>query len=601
MNDALKRPGVAHPESAPPSSLVLGQLLEQAAASCARIQQASALALPIQELRDRLAGERLHLAVLGQFKRGKSTLLNALLGCALLPASVKPLTSVPTFVGFGQKPALRIRFQDTRPCLEFQEDDPERLAPVLFQYITEEANPRNRLGVAQAQVFYPSPLLAEGVVLIDTPGIGSTFRHNTDATLGFLPQCDAALFVVSADPPITEVEIEFLRQVQGQAQKLIFVLNKADYLSPEEQKEALKFLKAALAAHAGLDSEPLVFLVSARQALEGKRNQDAPGFARSGLGELEQYLKQELVLEKQALLVSAAASKADALLDSALLKANLWLQSLKISLDQLQQKAAQFDQDCTRFEAQRVAAQDRLAGDQGRARQILEEEVETLREEAKTHFVTLVQKAFSLGKTCEKEASELLASAMPAYFEPRFDSFSRQFARRVEEMLAVHQKAVDELVEATLRSAAELFHIPFQGVEPSAPFEITRQPYWVTRLESETFLAVHSELLDRVLPGRLRAARLKRRTEEAAQTLVLRNVENLRWALVQVIDQAFRRSAERLDERLREAIEATRGAIQEVLRKRTDRSREIAPEIERAEASVQELEGLQAALRSFRG
>ena len=55
-----------------------------------------------------------------------------------------------------------------------------------------------------------------GQVLIDTPGIGSTFRHNAQATLNFLPQCDAALFLVSADPPITEVEVDFLKEVRGQ-------------------------------------------------------------------------------------------------------------------------------------------------------------------------------------------------------------------------------------------------------------------------------------------------------------------------------------------------------------------------------------------------
>ncbi len=62
----------------------------------------------------------------------------------------------------------------------------------LEEYVTEAANPGNRLGINHVEVASPAEILSRGVVLIDTPGIGSTFRHNTEATLNFLPQCDAA-------------------------------------------------------------------------------------------------------------------------------------------------------------------------------------------------------------------------------------------------------------------------------------------------------------------------------------------------------------------------------------------------------------------------
>jgi predicted GTPase len=72
------------------------------------------------------------------------------------------------------------------------------------------------------------PRSRQRAVLIDTPGIGSTHRHNTGMTLRFLPQCDAALFLVSADPPITEVEVAFLIEVRNRVQDLFFVMNKMD-------------------------------------------------------------------------------------------------------------------------------------------------------------------------------------------------------------------------------------------------------------------------------------------------------------------------------------------------------------------------------------
>ena len=168
----------------------------------------------LEALRLRLDQGRLHLAVLGQFKRGKSTFLNALLGEPVLPTSVIPLTSVPTFIQEGPSRKARVLFQNEQPVQEFSTTDAAEISNFLAKFVTEAGNPKNHLRVSQVELFHPADILRNGVVFIDTPGIGSTLRHNTEATLNFLPQCDAALFLVSADPPITEVEIEFLKRVR---------------------------------------------------------------------------------------------------------------------------------------------------------------------------------------------------------------------------------------------------------------------------------------------------------------------------------------------------------------------------------------------------
>jgi len=82
-------------------------------------------------LRERLEEGRFHLAVLGQFKRGKSTLLNAFLGEALLPTSVVPLTAIPTFLQYGPKVMVRVLYQDDRPAKEFPGESPEGLVAIL--------------------------------------------------------------------------------------------------------------------------------------------------------------------------------------------------------------------------------------------------------------------------------------------------------------------------------------------------------------------------------------------------------------------------------------------------------------------------------------
>jgi predicted GTPase len=168
---------------------------------------------------------RLQVAVLGQFKRGKSTFINALLGIAVLPSAVVPATAIPTFIAWGPALLIRVTYQDSRPADEFRPATPSEAQEALRQWVTEEGNPKNRRGVKRVDLRLPANILRAGMVVIDTPGIGSTLQHNTDTALQVLPECDAALFILSADPPITQAELAYLAQVQRHAVRVFFVLN----------------------------------------------------------------------------------------------------------------------------------------------------------------------------------------------------------------------------------------------------------------------------------------------------------------------------------------------------------------------------------------
>ena len=152
-------------------------------------------------LQERLDEGLLRVAVLGQFKRGKSTLLNALLGAPLLPAGVIPVTAIPTFLRAGIEAKARISFSDGHAPLHVLGE--REIQHALEQHIAEAQNPRNRLHVEKVEIEFPSEFLNRGILAIDTPGVGSTFLHNTQTAEAVLSECDAALFVLSADPPIT--------------------------------------------------------------------------------------------------------------------------------------------------------------------------------------------------------------------------------------------------------------------------------------------------------------------------------------------------------------------------------------------------------------
>src|SRR6266704_577380 len=170
------------------------------------------VASQVAEAARRLAGLELEVAVVGEFKRGKSTLLNALIQVEVLPAGVLPLTAVPTVLERGD-PVCLVAFGDGHT----EEHDLEAVA----EFVTEERNPGNRLGVQRVVVRLHAPLLDEGVRLVDTPGVGSVLEHNTRATDAYLPSLDAAILVTSADPPISKGERALLERLEAERPALL--------------------------------------------------------------------------------------------------------------------------------------------------------------------------------------------------------------------------------------------------------------------------------------------------------------------------------------------------------------------------------------------
>ncbi|HUD56398.1 MAG TPA: dynamin family protein [Terracidiphilus sp.] len=213
------------------------------------------------ELAARVSEGRFYVGCVGQFKRGKSTLLNALVGQEVVPTGFIPVTAVPTVIRFGDALHARIRMRDGSWR--------DVAMPHLKEYVTEELNPENKKAVDGAEVFVPSLLLSSGMCFVDTPGLGSVFTGNTATTQAFLPHIDAALVVVGADPPIAGEELALVEAVGKQVQDLILVINKADRTSDPERAAAVKFTREILEKRL---HRPMgeVFEVSAAERMENR-------------------------------------------------------------------------------------------------------------------------------------------------------------------------------------------------------------------------------------------------------------------------------------------------------------------------------------------
>ncbi|MGH7780770.1 MAG: dynamin family protein [Candidatus Binataceae bacterium] len=236
-----------------------------------------------------LAEDHFNLAIVGQFSRGKSTLMNAILGVDRLPTGLLPHTSVVTTVAYGDRECVQIRCEDWSVSEEVALD-------ALANYVTESGNPGNRRHVISAEIRLPVEILRRGLYFIDTPGVGA-IATNTETTRRFLPEIDSAIFVTGFDSPLGDAEIEFLAEIHQTIGKVFLVINKQDLLSPHERDEVLQYVRERLAGEIG-DGGYELFAVSAREALRGKLENDADAIQRSGLPQLEGALLRFLGNEK---------------------------------------------------------------------------------------------------------------------------------------------------------------------------------------------------------------------------------------------------------------------------------------------------------------
>jgi len=555
----------------------------------AREHEQDSVASAAAELAQRLEQNRFHLVVVGQFKRGKTSFLNALLGESILPVAVLPLTSVVTVLRYGQNARAVVHFRNQRAT----EISLERLA----EYVTESGNPRNAKQVAYAEVFHPSPYLAGGVTLIDTPGVASVYEHNTQVTYDFLPRMDAAIFITSPEPPLTSAEIEFLRDLGKQVGRIFFVMNKADTVEPDHLAEVLDFVRRSLPPELPADNGE-IFPISARLALQAKQKGDALLLARSGLPALERRIGQFLREERNRVFQFAAGRRLLGLAAELRMLLRLQIQAARMPLEQLREKISEFDRQLRLAQQQREdsrvllrAGLARLSANfENAARQFAESQLPAVTATAQRHF----QASASLSRRkLAAEMDHFIARTVHELFEQWRSQFERQALEEFRNLAARFQHSINELADRVRRTAGELF-----GIE-IAPLELADELAW---LESTGYYT--DSLLDwglgnapLLLPGPLFRRYLLRRVLKAVAEELDRNATRVAYDFKRRLQKSLLDFERTLEAKLDEAVGGIRQAMDTALRKQqTDsaRARELAQDLLPA---IEELDRISTMIR----
>ena len=262
-----------------------------------------------QDLLARLAEDRFQLAVVGRFNGGKSSLMNAVVGQALLPTGIRPLTSVITSVCYGSRSGIEVSFRNGSFPARASIDQ-------LAKYATEDGNPANRKEVQSVTVRAPLEVLRNGFYFVDTPGIGADIVSNTAATERFLPDADAIIFVTSFDSPLQPGEKDFLSCVRKYADKIFYVVNKADLLAEPARARTLDGILERIKADSADPDSIRLFALSARDALDAKLTGSKQGLEASGLPDFESALWVFLTEAKSREFLTRIAGRTGGLLDA---------------------------------------------------------------------------------------------------------------------------------------------------------------------------------------------------------------------------------------------------------------------------------------------
>jgi GTP-binding protein EngB required for normal cell division len=256
---------------------------------------------PWRLLLTRLAEDRFTVVVAGRFSRGKSSLMNAVLGMDRLPTGIVPLTSVITYVRYGTSERVLLNYEGTRLRGEATLQE-------LPEYVTEKGNPGNAKRIESAEIQLPAEILRRGFFFVDTPGLGSAIFENTKTTERFIPEIDVLILVTSYESPLTEDEMRFLHYASPSVRAVFIVINKQDTVPAEAREEVVRYVEKTAHSIVGNKAFP-PFSVSARDGLSAKQMGDTGKLQESGLLDFETALVQFLANNRAQLFLSSMGDR----------------------------------------------------------------------------------------------------------------------------------------------------------------------------------------------------------------------------------------------------------------------------------------------------
>lgn len=398
----------------------------------AEIAEGSGLNLLAREVREERVPAfrqgRMSVVVLGEFNHGKSTVVNALLGEEILPTGITPTTAVITHLVYGEEP---------RALLQAPQDGPR--TDIAYEKMAEAIRDEQRGGEEPeyVEIQYPNELLADSLVLVDTPGVNDISRQKVEITYGYLPKADVILYVLDATQVLKKSEITFIkdRLLRANRDRIIFVLGKTDALSAQDLLEVRAYARERLEDLIG----PVeLFAFSGREALGA---QQEGGQTPAEFDEFRAYLLGFLRQNKALILLDSA-------LGSGLRIAGLLEQNLAIKKQGYLLEKADLDRRIERVENKLAESRQLIA----RNIDHIQEGVGGIAATARHNLRTFVDDfRTTLPQQIERAEARDLKLYLSAWVQDSFKTWLEEEGERIARKLEDLAEEVIEITNESLR------------------------------------------------------------------------------------------------------------------------------------------------------
>lgn len=514
------------------------------------------LAAEFTELEKKIRSSQFYLVVIGMFKRGKSSLINRLLERDLAPVGVIPLTAIITRFEHGPEDAAEIIF----------ESGAVKKVPVsdITQYVAEEMNPRNEKQVQYVKVLSPSPLL-QSVHLVDTPGLGSEFQHNNRTTLSFIPKIDAGLFILSADTPVSQADLQLLANIRATVPKIVFVLNKADLVSEKDLHTLTDYNRHALASFLRLENKNDVEIYTASSLPEaGKGDFQLPA--------LRHRLQDLVTRDREGILGKSHRKRLEMLINQSMVQLRLRLDALTMPLKTLTEKKSELDRSFDIMQVQKSEFESIL---KGQIKTIQDEAARTINQLA-DHLRANLREAFheDWEKTYEKASAKGFEGYQTTFTESlinrfneakaivekdvrgRFSNLLSEYGNRSQTFLTELSKHMESILGIDFGLITDLFDL---DVYTSFYFDYGK---------GESVSYVFPSFFNRLTHGTWDRRHFMKRLHQHYKELVTVNSAAVIYDLEYKIQESFRKFNYDLNSYLTQILESIRHILEEIIEAR---------------------------------
>lgn len=475
----------------------LADLAEHRGDTLTRDGQTRSRAEILRETAHDLESNEFVIAVVGEFSRGKSSLINVLLNRDdLLPTSIQPSTAAITLLHYADSEYARVTYSDgtiadqvpladlpkyvvgadldgrkaslftsRRLAKVKTEQDAEMISlPEIGKEYAQQVQGAAQKTVKFVDVFIQSSFLKDGLTLVDTPGIGSVNPEHGQATREYIGKADAVIFLINTDPVISDSECNFLLFLQDYVDQFVFAITKIDRFSDTERAQSVDYTRRTIEEFAGIEDPPM-YPVSAKLMQEGRSAGDSQKVSSSGFPDFERGLEHYLIRERGRLLLQSTAREVRTELTDLQTSIESEMNHLSMTSEELHQRLEAMQRGIKDAGYVRQAVSRDIDKAIRGAEELVMGEFDWLR--AKTTLKTEVSDEIDAYSWTElQRANELI----PIFVKSRLDEVLASLLTRMSEHLSVvRSDAVDWAMETLAKLGQEV------GVELGATQE---RPEW---------------------------------------------------------------------------------------------------------------------------